>query len=747
MFTVVICEKKLLKKLEKYHLLLAPLLKSREVVFCEWYRKADSLSAMVPELESVVGKHTEWRAILVSSEGKEKINPFDYTGYQEKRTDAIQRYGYDPGNADSLREQRFKSYRKAASNPLVRLGCALCGCPVGEQLLDAPFETEKLLTGEIGIEEVMLHRTLRDLPSRSSAVHTLQTLHRDKLLSFVQEADEQKVLFAIEEGDAHMLAQLLGYLGSERLIRLLTDSDPCYADPEYTEKIIDNTAKMQALSSFSQRFVLKNPRPSEVLCIAQRCTDTTRHQVNVRWQDSDELQYSRFSEFNLLPDMLRYMIFDLHESDCCSYEYDVLRFLTFLLITAANDIPPGLLEKNRVYVADCINNTEQFTKLFASYDKKLRNTEKAIVQMQELLHRRSEEEVDTSSLMKQAQTEVTVPVTFDLPPEELKEARLLVKKIGLAGDCPQDEKEVIYPQFERIYDRFKRMLQQPRRAVKRAVDIMRTHNRIEDISAVYLDPLQTEVLEEKAQEIEKEILFSNTIDLYQEAWYKERLQEEEGKVRGCVDTRLTRKVTVAGGAVVLGAFFAGFVPMLLSAENTVSTLGNSLLFALGGCLALAAAGMGLLLILRQDVKKVIKGFNGVSRAIADTITHSMNTYSIFLTKVCSFMRIRSVLNSFREFEKQEIVQHRIYDKHLSDIRRIRAEIHEIYRGCDLSLYEPSGEEEFYEYDYTILMDYDYFPAYKASVCTIPFMQEGCTVQIPVDFVDQITLRREELYDV
>ena len=111
------------------------------------------------------------------------------------------------------------------------------------------------------------------------------------------------------------------------------------------------------------------------------------------------------------------------------------------------------------------------------------------------------------------------------------------------------------------------------------------------------------------------------------------------------------------------------------------------------------------------------------------------------------MRIRSVLNSFREFEKQEIVQHRIYDKHLSDIRRIRAEIHEIYRGCDLSLYEPSGEEEFYEYDYTILMDYDYFPAYKASVCTIPFMQEGCTVQIPVDFVDQITLRREELYDV
>lgn len=747
MYTVVICEKKILKKLEKYHLLLDPLLKSREVVFFEWYKKADSLSAMVPELSTAVGKRTEWRAILVSSDGKEKINPFDYTGYQEKRSDCPQRYGYDPGNADCLRDKRFKSYIQAASNPLVKLGCALCGLPVGEQLLDAPFETERILTGEIGIEEVMLHRCLRDLPSRPQAVHDLQTLHREKLRSFVTEEEERNVLYGVEVGDSQFLAKVLGFLGTERLIRLLTDSDPCYTDPEYTEKIIDNTAKMQALSSFSERFALKNSRPSEVLCISQRCADTTRHQVNVKWKDGDELEYSRFCEFNLLPDMLRYLVFDLHESDYDSYEYDVLRFLTFLLITAANELPPGLLEKNRVYVADCLNNTEHFTKLFASYDRKLRNTEKVIRQMQELLHRKKEADVDTSSLMKQAQTEVTVPVAFDLPSEAVRNVCLQVKRVGLAGDCPEEEKKVIFPQFERVCVTIRRLLREPRRAVKRAVEIMRTHNRIEDISAVYLDPFQTEVLEERSREIEKEILYANTIDVYSEDWYERFLGRGETDIRDCVKGRLSRKVTVGGGAVCLGAFFLGFVPMFLSVENSVSTLRNSLLFALGGCLALALVGLGVLLYMRRNVKKKIKDYNAASGSLLRMILDSMNSYSSYLTKVGSFMRIRSVLNSFREFEKQEVVRHRIYDKHLSDIQRIRQEIHEIYRGYDLSRYETEGEEAFYEYDYTVLLDYDYFPVYKAGVHTIPYMQEGNSVQIPVDYVDEITLRREELYDV
>ena len=53
----------------------------------------------------------------------------------------------------------------------------------------------------------------------------------------------------------------------------------------------------------------------------------------------------------------------------------------------------------------------------------------------------------------------------------------------------------------------------------------------------------------------------------------------------------------------------------------------------------------------------------------------------------------------------------------------------------------------YLYDFSRAVDFPYPVPYSEGMkCQIEFMQPGSTVQVPVNFVKRITVRREELYD-
>ena len=56
------------------------------------------------------------------------------------------------------------------------------------------------------------------------------------------------------------------------------------------------------------------------------------------------------------------------------------------------------------------------------------------------------------------------------------------------------------------------------------------------------------------------------------------------------------------------------------------------------------------------------------------------------------------------------------------------------------------EAEPYNYDFTVLKDYEYDIPYSEVRKDINFLQEGNKIVIPVDYVESVTLTREELYD-
>ena len=64
----------------------------------------------------------------------------------------------------------------------------------------------------------------------------------------------------------------------------------------------------------------------------------------------------------------------------------------------------------------------------------------------------------------------------------------------------------------------------------------------------------------------------------------------------------------------------------------------------------------------------------------------------------------------------------------------------------LETLELRDDAEPYDYDFTAMRSYEYEIPYVRVNRDIDFLQQGNIVNIPVDYVKSISLKREELYD-
>ena len=128
MFTVVIAEKEHISSIQNYRIFLKPYEKDN-IAFCEWIPEGTTLAETVPDLEHLVSRQKEWRAIIVcDEEGLHRRNPFDLVPIT-----LPERPQYADGMDAYLREIRqikTSAYDQAADKPLVRLVTRLCEPPL-----------------------------------------------------------------------------------------------------------------------------------------------------------------------------------------------------------------------------------------------------------------------------------------------------------------------------------------------------------------------------------------------------------------------------------------------------------------------------------------------------------------------------------------------------------------------------------------------------------------------------------------
>lgn len=738
MFTVIIAEKEMLKLFEETEMFFGPLIDKEKVAFCCWDKYADSIETMVPELYDTIEFQKEWRAIVFTDSGYNKLNPFDYTGYYEPYFKKEKR-NWTYYNKRCM--SRIDSYNKAAENPLVRLTTALCGFPNIRAVSNNESDYLAVLSGEMEIYTYMLKKQFY-LTGSSELAFRLDRYQREALKNFVPESEVDNLILMVKDGDIAGIVEMISEEAVVDFIKLI-DCNSLNCDPDFATLEIENTRKAEIFNSFKNAFTIKDKLPVEVVCLSSRTYSTENAEQDIPWKVKDERSYSRFSEFNLYSDKLRFLLFDVLPKDNRQYKFDEVRLMTLLLLLANNEMPPSAVNASRVYRANINLNSDIISRICENYLNKLRATEIAIKEIESNLGRDVEDSISDDTAQRVFESNVTIPVKIK---PSVNEADLFAKSkgLGLSTDCPVDEKKFWGNQYREISKKFQRYLREPVRALRTAVkENLHENNKIDDERSMLLSVNQTEDIKYHLAETEQRMIEATTKQIYDTRKFAEELKQADKEINRKIEQRMTKKKTVTIALIALSTYFLGFVSMLFSNLNTSDSLKFSLLLVIGASAVFLLTGFVCLFTLRRKLVNQISHFNYVMSGIQSQIRLALSKFSVYLSGVCNVMR------DFSALEKRELSvtkTKRILSYHDMKIKEKTEAVFDLFsKYVDFSAIEIK-ECEPYDYDFTILRDYDYEMPDIHSRKRIEFLQVGNEVVLPVDYVDSVSVIREELYD-
>ncbi|MDY5948982.1 MAG: hypothetical protein SPJ42_07085 [Oscillospiraceae bacterium] len=737
MFTVIFAEKETIKLFEETKMFFGPLYDSEKVAFCEWDKDAEDFDTMVPELYDLIEYQSEWRALILYDDGYEKLNPFDYTEYSEaffsKKDNSWDYY-------NERRKNRIAAYEKSYSNPLVKLSTALSGIPVFKSAISEK-DFSALMTGEMQTYEYMLKEQLGAINCSEIAVR-LDKFQREALRRFVAEENVELLISYIKTADVSGITGLIPDTEILDFIKYI-GNDPIYYDPEYTECLIENTKKFDLLKAVADCFSMKDKLPSEIVCFSPRTFDFEKVEQDIKWKKKDENSSSRFANYNLYNEKLKFILFDILPKDNKQYKFEHIKLLCLLLIIANNEMPQGLLNSANVYRAEIDFNDNIVTKICENYISKLKSTQLLLKDIEIQLDSDTEKSVDDRTAQRLFESDINIPVEIVTENNE-SELYAEYKKLGLSTDCPQDERAYWSNQYRNISKRFVRYLREPRRAVKSAVtEGLRKNNFINDDRTLILSENQIEDVKLHLAESEQRMVETVTNHLYDTKKFTEQIQKADEEVRQSISQRMTKKKTVIVGLVAGLAYLIGFLPLLFGNLNTSKSILVSLTLTgifLGVFLVI---GFIYLFVLRGILVNSFRHFNHVISGICSQINGVMSQFSHYISYVCNVMRDYSVL---KNRDSAVTRTKKILSYHDMKISEQIKNVHEMFsKYVDFNKLH-IRECEPYDFDFTVLRNYDYEMPSIHSKKRIKYLQQGNEVTVPIDYVESVTLTREELYD-
>ncbi|MBO5065456.1 MAG: hypothetical protein J6D06_05005 [Clostridia bacterium] len=738
MFTVIFAEKETIKLFEETKMFFGPLLDSKNIAFCEWNKYADTFDEMVPDIYDIVEFQKEWRAIVLDNNNIEKINPFDFTEYSDRcEYDECINWEY----LKNRRNGRLASYEKAVDNPLVKLTTALCEMPKLKSVISDDADYQALISGEMETYEFMLKSQFAEVNCREVAIR-LERFQRESLVKFVEEKNIDDLIKCIENADVSGIVSLIPDTDIVRFIKFI-GVDPTFYDPEYTECMIENTKRVALLNKIYENFSMKDKLPAEVVCLSPRTFDFENFEMDVKWDDRDEKDYSRFADFNLFNDKLKFMLYDILPDDNKQYKFDQIKMLCLLLLVANNDIPQGCMNANQVYRADIEFNKDIVTDICEKYISKLRSTEVLLKEIESDLEHDFEDSIDDETAERLFESDVQIPVTTRGKVDTV-DLFANYSSIGLSNDCPENEAYFWSNQYRDINKKFIKYLREPRRAVKTAVNEgLKKNNVIDDDRSLVLSEFQSEDVNYHLLEEEHTMNKTATTQIYNTKRFNEQIEEADKEIKRGIAQRMSRSQTINIALVALGGYLFGFLPLIIGNLFSPTAIIVGLVITGVMMLAFAAVGLFRLFSLRRKLINRFKHFNYVISGICDEINASLTEFSVYLSKACNVMR------GFSALEKREssLSKHKkILAYHDNKIKEQIGNVNDMFsKYVDLKNLN-IVECDPYDYDFTVLKEYYYEMPRVYSSKRIEYMQIGNEIIIPVDYVDSVLLIREELYE-
>ena len=121
-------------------------------------------------------------------------------------------------------------------------------------------------------------------------------------------------------------------------------------------------------------YTLKDTLPTDVICFSPRTYDYERYLQSISGIIPDETNYSKFAEYNLFHDKLRFLVYDLVPADSNLYATEQMKMMCCALILAPNALPGNSMVPTRVYSVNLSMDDGAVRQTFSDYLGRLKVT-------------------------------------------------------------------------------------------------------------------------------------------------------------------------------------------------------------------------------------------------------------------------------------------------------------------------------------------------------------------------------------
>lgn len=523
--------------------------------------------------------------------------------------------------------------------------------------------------------------------------------------------------------------------------KFMTDEEYACLEKEREEKkVIQKKLESELLFPYM--------RPDELLLISRRQNkeDSVTRKIKVAWQGRHELDYSRFVEYNMYPDRGRFLVYDTVGENHAEYKKEYFGFVMGNMVLGMNNMFSSQMQAYKLYKYDCHINAKNLGKALAVHQSQLLTAQAVVLQEQKRIELQMQQKVHGMDLNKVIEMDEHILIedyqhTFD-------ELLASCQEIGLANDCPVPEKSYWEKQYIQIRAALPMYLKGPKRAVREGIKMMHFKKQLDTEKLPLLDDFLMEDLNEAIQDRELKMEQSHGADLSNLKKLSGSLVEADKNIKDCMKTRMDKRTSIWIPIVSALLFCAGMLPTLLKSLSQEGKTIYYLLFMLLGSAVIMAAAYIVLFFFRY---RLISKFRLFNKAVIDmdrTISESTKNFGIYLSSMCNCMRGYSYYFHLKNHSS-------LYQKQLEKLERHLIEILRRLENCKFWIRDFAlNDIDWYECGSRCSLDLDVAPeenvyyqvdmAEKGTRASVN--GNGDEVEIPYQFIDYVTVEREEVFD-
>lgn len=522
---------------------------------------------------------------------------------------------------------------------------------------------------------------------------------------------------------------------------LMTDDEYHYLNVERDEKV-----KIQKKLEDELLFPFK--RPDELILMSRRLRleDSVTRKIKVAWQGRYELDYSRFAENNMYPDCGRFLVYDTVDIKHAEYKKEYFGFVMANMILGMNSMFFRQMQAYKLYKYECHIDSAKLGKALALHQSQLLTAQAVVLQEQKHIETQMQQKVHGMDLKDIIALNESIPIEDSM--HNFDELLASYKEIGLACDCPVQEKPYWENQYIQIKTTLPLYLKGPKRAVREGIRMTHYRRNLDTESLPLLDDFLLEDLKESIQENEMKMEQNHAVDLSNIKELSKAIDDAGQEIRDCMHTRMRRSTTLWIPFISIILFCSGMLPTLLKSFSETGTASYYFLFMLMGSSMIAFVAYIILFVFRGKLISKFKKFNSEVIRMDQTISDSLKSYSVYLSSMSNCMRGYSYWFHLKNHSS-------LYQKQLEQLERHLIEILRRLENCKYWIRDFSlNHLEWFETESKCSLDLSIQPEencyYQVDMAekgtTAPVNGNDYWVDIPYEFIDHITVEREEVFD-